>query len=366
LQKIRSSLMTIYRNPDFRRLPSQLAAIFDGGASGSFFSLPGWYDLMARHGVPEGTEILAYTDERPASAMAILAQTVVEGSGRSLASLTNAHSLEHGVLCAKHSDIGAGLAAAVSEICSERPRWDRLTFFELDPRDPSCPRLAAALRAAGLLVEYSFSSGTWYEETGGLNFADYLAARPSQLRNTWRRKRRSLDRSRRLTKRFVGQDIGIDEAIGHYQAIYQESWKPPESFPDFVPGLIRLADELGALRLGLYYVDQRPAAAQFWIVWNGRAVICKLAHDKRFDELSLGTLLTMDMFERVLAEDRPVEISLGRGDDPYKKLWLPKRRERWGVVAANPRTLRGLRFGLRRRAATIYHRLRRERVDPFD
>ena len=358
--------MTIYRNPDFRRLPAGLAAIFDGGASGSFFTLPGWYDLMARHGVSKGAEIRAYTAERPGAGTAILVQTVVKEPGRSLASLTNAHSLEHGVLSATHSDIGAGLAAAVSEICSERPRWDRLTLSELDPREPSYPKLAEALRGAGLLVEYSFSSGTWYDETVGMNFADYLAARPSQLRNTWRRKRRSLERSRRLTKRFVGHDMGIDEAIGHYQTIYQGSWKPPEFFPDFVPGLMRLADELGALRLGLYFVDGRPAAAQFWIVWNRRAVICKLAHDRRFDELSLGTLLTMDMFERVLAEDRPVEISLGRGDDPYKKLWLPQRRERWGIVAANPRTPRGLRFGLRRRAATIYHRLRRDRVAPFE
>lgn len=357
--------MAIYKNPDFRRLPSGLASIFDGCARHSFFSLPGWYDLMARHGVPEGTEIRVYADERPASATAILVQTVVEDPARSLASLTNAHSLEHDVLCPTRSDARAGLAAVVSEIFSEGLQWDRLTFSELDPRDPTYRQLASALRRAGLLVEYSFSSGTWYEETSGLGFADYLAARPSQLRNTWRRKRRTVERGERLTKRFFGRDIDIDDAIRDYQTIYRESWKPPEFFPNLVPGLIRLAGELGALRFGLYFVDGRPAAAQLWIVWDGRAVICKLAHDKRFDELSLGTLLTMEMFERVLAEDRPSEISLGRGDDPYKKLWLPRRRERWGITAANPRTLHGLRFGLRRRAATVYHRLRRERVSPF-
>ena len=222
-----------------------------------------------------------------------------------------------------------------------------------------------SLRRAGLLVECAFASGTWYEETAALSFADYVAARPSELRNTWRRKRRRVDRSNRLSRAFFADVKRIDQAIADYQTIYAASWKPAEFFPTFVPALIRLAGELGALRLGIYYIDNVPAAAQFWILWNGRAVICKLAHDKRFDELSLGTLLTMEMFERALAEDRPHEISFGRGDDPYKRLWLPKRRERWGITAANPRTLRGLGLGLKRQAATIYHRLRRRRAAPF-
>jgi hypothetical protein len=253
----------------------------------------------------------------------------------------------------------------LSEIFAERPQWDCLSLAELDPRDASYAILAGGLRRAGLFVESRFDSGTWYEDTTGLSFADYLAARPSELRNTWRRKRRRLDRSNRLTTAFFGYDLGLDQALADYQTIYAASWKPPEYFPEFVPGLIRLAGQLGALRLGIYYIDRIPAAAQFWILWNSRAVICKLAHDKRFDDLSLGTLLTMEMFERVLAEDRPQEISLGRGDDPYKKSWLPKRRERWGITAANPRTWHGLRLGLRQQAAGIYHHLRGERLSPL-
>ncbi len=319
---------------------------------------------MARYGVPRATEIRVYCDERPASAAALLAQTTTGDGWRKLASLTNAHSLEHGILHAPGADLEAGLAAILSEMFSEQPQWDCLSLSELDPREPSYAALVGALRRAGLLVECCFSSGTWYEETAGLSFADYVSARPPELRNTWHRKRRKLERGSRLTTYFFDDHKGLDRAVADYERVYAASWKPPELLADFVPALIRLAGKLRALRLGIYYLDGIPAAAQFWIVWNDRAVICKLAHDKRFDDLSLGTLLTMEMFERVLAGDRPHEISLGRGDDPYKKLWLPRRRERWGITAANPRTWRGLRLGLKRQAAMIYQRLRRERVAP--
>lgn len=349
--------MPIYRNPDFRRLPSSVAAIFAKGAGDSFFALPEWYDLMARHGVPAGTEIRVVTDERPGVETALVLRTAAAEELRCLESLTNAYSVEHGPIAAG-GDRRTGFAEIAAELLSERPQLEQLSLAELDPRDPGYRIAVAALRRAGFLVEQMFHSGTWYEETTGLSFADYVAARPSELRHTWQRKRRRIERSGRLRKTFVTGTGGLEAAIADYQAIYAASWKPAEEFPDFIPALIRLAAALGALRLGICHVDAEPAAAQFWLVWKGRAVIYKLAHDKRFDDLSLGTLLTMDMVERVLTCDRPYEINLGRGDDPYKKSWLPKRRERWGIIASNPRTPRGLAFGLKRETAKLYHRLR--------
>ncbi|HTV46288.1 MAG TPA: GNAT family N-acetyltransferase [Stellaceae bacterium] len=350
--------MSVYRNPDFLRLPDRLAAMFAHSAQDSFFALPGWYELMARHGVPPESEVRLYSNERPGAAAALALRVVSGHSGRRLASLTNAYSVEHAVLLAPGADPAAGLGAIAGELAAERPHWDAISLDELDPGAPSYRAAVAALRRAGLFVECVFHSGTWYEETAGMDFTRYLALRPSALRNTWRRKRRKLGSGGRLKIHFFTTPCGIDEAIAGYEAVYAQSWKRAEAYPAFIPALIRFAAAKGALRLGLATLDGRPAAAQFWILWNGRAVIYKLAHDQRLDEYSLGTLLTMEMIERVLAEDHPREINFGRGDDPYKRLWLAKRRERWGIVAANPRTGRGLGIGLRGEAAKLWHRLR--------
>jgi GNAT acetyltransferase-like protein len=356
--------MPLYNNPDFLRLPPGLAGVFAGDRQDSFFALPQWYDLMARSGVEAGTGIRVYTDERPNSSAAVLLQEAVGTQPLSLLSLANFYSIEHGPIGAATADFDPALSAIFGEILADRPRWDCVRLLELDPSEESYGASVHALRRAGFLVECTQGTGTWFETTGGMSFEDYLAGRPSQLLSTWRRKRRSLAASGRLTTSFFSEPAGIDAAIADYQTVYAASWKTPEAFPLFMPELIRVAAGLGALRMGVYHIDGVPAAAQFWILWRGRAVIYKLAHDSRFDKLSLGTLLTMDLAERVLEQDRPEEINFGRGDDPYKRLWLPQRRQRWGITAANPRTMRGLRLGLERQAARFYHRVRGEPVTP--
>src|SRR5947207_11164631 len=119
--------MPLYTNPDFQRLPGGPAAIFAERAQDSFFALPEWYDLMARHGVAPATEIRLYTDERPGSAIGVLLQVAGPGPDRHLASLVNAYGVEHGIAADPDSDLESGLTRIVSEIVAERPRWDCLT-----------------------------------------------------------------------------------------------------------------------------------------------------------------------------------------------------------------------------------------------
>jgi hypothetical protein len=356
--------MPLYKNPDFRDLPGALATMFSRHAAASFFATPQWYDVLARFGLPPGIELRVYTDERPGSIAALLAAADRTGGRRGLTGVANYYSIEHDPLVASEPTPDAAISSILSAIDAERPRWEYLRFAELDPCDASYGGLVRGFRRSGLLVDCSRGAANWYEPTAGMTFADYLSARPSPLRNTWQRKRRSLNASGRLTTRFSSGPDGIDAAVQDYQMVYARSWKPAEPFPLFMPALIRTAANAGVLRLGIYYIDHLPAAAQFWIVSHHRAILYKLAHDRRFDNLSLGTLLTMEMIERVLEQDRPCEINFGRGDDRYKGMWVSQRRERWGISAANPLTLRGLRIGIEREAAKLYHRFRGDPTTP--
>jgi CelD/BcsL family acetyltransferase involved in cellulose biosynthesis len=98
----------------------------------------------------------------------------------------------------------------------------------------------------------------------------------------------------------------------------------------------------GIARLAVAWVDDKPAAAQIWLVQDHRATIFKLAHDPVFDRQSVGTLLTHWILQQLHDKEEVREVDFGRGDDAYKRLWLGARRDRQGLLAANPRSFKGL------------------------
>jgi Acetyltransferase (GNAT) domain len=123
-----------------------------------------------------------------------------------------------------------------------------------------------------------------------------------------------------------------------FRAILRE---PAIGSAEFIPGLIRLCAQQGVLRLGVAHIDGKPAAAQLWIVHNGAALIYKLAYDEQFADLSVGTILTANLMQHVLDIDKAEVVDYLSGDDAYKKDWMSDRRERWGILAMNPRTVGG-------------------------
>jgi Acetyltransferase (GNAT) domain len=259
---------------------------------------------------------------------------------RSFSSLSNYYTLGYAPIV-DGCDRRAALAALIEGLRARRPRYAVLHFEPLAADAASSDDLAAALRGAGLVTRRYYRFGNWYDDTRGLSFRDYLARRPAALRNTFLRNNARLARAGALRLAVVQDGAGLADALAHYEQVYAASWKRPEPYLAFIRRLAARLAAAGALRLGLLYVDDRPVAAQIWLVWHDVAILYKLAHDRAYDAFSPGTVLTMRMLERLLDAERVTELDLGAGDDAYKRLWATRRRERVGLVAFDPLTLQG-------------------------
>jgi hypothetical protein len=340
LRRWAQKLLKIYDQPDFRVLPPDIERLFSEGES--FFDQSGWYDLVARFGMRPGWKPVVVADDDASAAF------VLQHNARGdFASCVNPYSCEHAVL--GYTQAIARLARAFAS----EPGKFRVLLRDLDPGAPAFSASLEGFRAAGFKAMPFFGWGNWSEDVAGQTFEDYLSARPSSLTNTGRRKLAALQKGSRVSFRIHRFGEDLERFVADYEDVRCQSWQEAEPFPLFIPELIRLADRLGILRMGALKIDGENAAAQFWIVWKKKALIFKLAYADRFRGHSPGTLLTSHMLEHIFETDSPDEIDFGRGDDEYKKLWVSTRRERWGIEAVNPRTVRGALLAARMTLANM-------------
>ena len=332
-------------------LPDGYVRLFDATSNPSFFLTLPWFRNFARTAMDEGSLLRIYglcpegDTERVEGMLLTRSQPRLRKVTelRKLSALTNYYSC----FFAPHlkSDRAGTPQRALQELAqaigAERPRWDAVELQPLDVNSESFPLLVEAFKTAGYVVQTFFCFGNWYLPVGGHTFAQDLDILPSALKNTLQRKQRKLEKSGRANLQILTCGENLESAIEAYNKVYLASWKRPEPYPRFIPGLIRTCAEIGALRLGVVYVDGEAAAAQLWIVHRGVAFIYKLAYDERFSDLSVGTILTARLMQHVIDVDKVKEVDYLSGDDAYKKDWMSHRRERWGLLAMNPRTLRG-------------------------
>ena len=227
------------------------------------------------------------------------------------------------------------------ELYSRRPHWDVLNIRPVDLSLPGVQRLHGALTELGLRTQTYFCFGNWYLNVDGRSYHEYFKDLPSVIRKNVPYYRRRLEKTARVRTEIYMHLEDLDAATRDYETIYNSSWRDSEGYPNFIRGLIRTAAEQGWLRMGVFYIDDEPAAAQLWIVHGGFASIYKICYAEKFAKFSVGSILTADMLEHVLDIDRVREVDYLTGDDSYKANWMSHRRERWGIMAFNPKTIRG-------------------------
>ena len=329
-----------HEHADFRALRASV----DWGAltrsAGSLFESPAWF------------ENLALTCPVPDSLIRLLQVTSAEGvtvlplrqrrDGK-VESLSNYYAPVFGP--ASTSITAAVVHAKAMAQTLARQRVSQLQLHPLDPTAPFWQAFMQALQREGYWVDRYFTFGNWYHPCCGVSWAEYLGDRPSRLRHTILRSRRKLQADRRCTVRVLDAGTPADkvaQAVADFERVYAHSWKKPEPHPHFVSSFCSMAHAQGWLRVGLCHLDGEPVAAQLWLVRDGVASIFKLAYDERHAKLGAGTVVSAALSEYVLDIDHVNEIDFLTGDDPYKREWMSCRREREGIIAFHPGTLRGL------------------------
>lgn len=332
----------------FDELPPHVVSLFANAADDSFFQGLPWFQLFARYALDKGDRIRIFCSDRstqptvPLAALAAVEHANAKGIGRprKLSSLSNYYSCLYAPV-SRGLDWQEAAGEIATAIAKDKPAWDIVDLKPLDVSSPAFSALESAFNSAGFVVQRYFCFGNWYLEINGRSFVQYFESLPSVLKNTVTRKRKKMDKSGRAILQIVTGGSELESAIKAYNDVYAESWKRPEPYPHFIPELMRMCAGWGGLRLGLIHVDGIPVAAQFWIVHNGVALIYKLAYNERYKDLSAGSILTTALMQHVIDVDRVREVDYLTGDDAYKRDWMSGRRERWGILAMNPRTFHG-------------------------
>lgn len=235
----------------------------------------------------------------------------------------------------------------VQELASAGRAFDGIRLGPLRRETAFAAVCEEQLAAKGYRTFWTLAFRNWYAPTEGLSYAQYLERVPSSFPGTSEKRRQAFLRKGTGSISITTSETNLEFEMDAYTRVYDSSWKVPEPFPQFVPGLIRLAAREGWLRLGVARVGSEPAAAQIWFVVDGRALIYKVAYDERFAKLSAGSILTTALLDHVIGIDRVREVDFLSGDDPYKAKWMFARRDWHTLWAFNVRRWRGLLAALR-------------------
>jgi len=313
---------------DWDQLPESANALFKQGEKDSiFFSRP-WFENLSTALDDDQTMMLACVVAGN-NVLAIL--PLIKSDGNTLYSLKHRYTTHYSLLLvdAEHDQDQQQLLNCLVQGLNQLP-FRALLLEPIADNDNRMVGLQRMMETTGYRCERTFRFYNWIYHVKGQSYKDYLAARPTRLRNTISRKKRKLDREHGYEIRlFTGDDV--PQAMSDYYAVYTASWKANEQYVDFLDGIVAGFSRSGWSRLAVLYVKGKPIAAQLWFVLRGKASIFRLSYDKAWKPYSPGSILTSFLMEYVIDTDEVEEIDFLTGNDAYKQDWMSDRRERFAL-----------------------------------
>ena len=321
------------------QLPCSAHALFLKGEQKSLFLSRIWLENITTHALAENQSILLACVEENDSLLAILPM-IKTSQGRhskqsSLSSLSTKFTSLYSLLISDSNKeailtcLADGLANSLTTNQAQTPTASIL-FEPIDTNDDDIIRLRQLMESCGFQSHSYFRFYNWTHTLKGQSFDQYMAERPTHLRNTIKRKQRKLEREHNYEIRLYKED-NINQALIDYDIIYTASWKTNEFFSDFTPALVKNLSRLSWLRLAILYINEQPAAAQIWFVLHAKANIYRLVFNEQWKSYSPGSILTEFLMRHVIDIDKVTEIDFLTGNENYKQDWMTIRRERFGI-----------------------------------
>ncbi|MFT5452934.1 MAG: hypothetical protein ACI9N9_002432 [Enterobacterales bacterium] len=338
---------------DLDSLPSSYEQFFKDVERKDFFISKAWLQNIFDTALEDGTKPCFYGVEAidyNSTPQALFAFTTAPQTGaringwwvkgNAIAGTTNNLCYSHTFLYTdKTNNLSAAINALIAQLKEDKYPLIDLNLFAGE--SISLPLIRQAFNNTGMKASVYEYSSNWVENTEHLDYQQYFANRSKSTRKSILRQKRRLQEKHNVRFEILTQESDVGKAISLFNDVYAKSWKEPNYFQDFVPGLIRTCAKCGTLRFGVMYIDDKAVSVELCITANNKATFAKSAYDSNYAKHSPSSILLLHMIEHVISSDNTKLLSLGLFDDAYKKTWCQERRIVYGIVAFDPNTFWG-------------------------
>ncbi len=359
--RLRDGLLT--KNNDFtlelqcydsiNKLPVKVRNALSQINETSFFKGHTWFELLEKYALPKNHTVKIYILQDRFSMTPLMVypilinkQKTLFGTHTTLTDFSTLYGLEFSPIYLEKNQNEVDLLSFFFSKFKNDIKWDVLNIGLLYERQgktetPFQKHLSATKKNFSLLDKY-YHSINWVANIKEGDFTSYLNERPKKLQNTLRRKESKLNKNTSSEIIIYDSMDNIENAIEDYQKIYQSSWKEAEYSSDFIHNFIRKTAQLNILRLGILYIDGKPASFVKMILSDKKAIIYKLAYSPKYNSFSPGSILLYKIIKHIVEKDNIEHIDFGIGNDPYKKDWMHKKSQIFGIIIFNKKTVFGL------------------------
>lgn len=339
----------------YESLPPAYDVLFAEPRTGPLFGQRAWLENFQRNGLRPGDRVRLYGVES-------------EGDGAPLALLPALYSRLYALhprarvvhflqpdeqpytplLAAERAAPAEVIDSVVGFLRAHPDTYDVIRVSPLDPESAFAHGLFAALRRTGHPLQAYEHIADRYETVSGQSFADYMARRPRDLRESLSRTGRLLLSGGRAQFDLNVTAEQVKAGWGDYQPlVYSDAVAAQQQPPSFLPSSMLLAAEAGSLQLGCLYLDGTAAALQLWLVDEGVAHCLRIWSVEEKRAFPIDDMLTELMALCLIDGNRVAELDFGGITDEFAKNWAPAMRRRIGVAAFNPRSWRGIKGAAR-------------------